>query len=83
MSARSKADARWARQGRRTSVPGVCVGCGCTDDFGCELGCEWIDADRVVCSVCYKIFDRVRAYFAREQAKNKRRRTMAAKRDRR
>ena len=37
----------------------VCFGCGCTDSYGCDEGCEWIHllVDRAgrrrgLCSVC-------------------------------
>lgn len=30
--------------------PRVCFGCGCTDDYGCDAGCWWIDVDQ--CSAC-------------------------------
>lgn len=28
----------------------TCQGCGCTDDYGCEVGCWWVAAD--LCSAC-------------------------------
>lgn len=31
---------------------GICQVCGCTDDEGCEDGCEWSDAQHTLCSVC-------------------------------
>jgi hypothetical protein len=39
--------------------PGVCFGCGCTDEESCSEGdqhrgegCEWIDSDHTMCSAC-------------------------------
>jgi hypothetical protein len=33
-----------------------CIGCGCNDDYGCDVGCSWIRLDREtglgVCSEC-------------------------------
>ena len=28
----------------------TCKGCGCTDDFGCETPCYWVEKD--MCSNC-------------------------------
>jgi hypothetical protein len=33
-------------------IPGVCFGCSCTDEDGCEVGCEWTDPDHTMCSAC-------------------------------
>ncbi|NIR31687.1 MAG: hypothetical protein GWN84_20720 [Gammaproteobacteria bacterium] len=41
----------WLRR-RLELRPGVCQGCGCTDDFGCDVGCGWADADRTLCTEC-------------------------------
>ncbi|MHB8370641.1 MAG: DUF5131 family protein [Leptospirales bacterium] len=34
----------------------TCIGCGCTDDYGCDEGCSWLRQDRFaglgVCSQC-------------------------------
>lgn len=27
-----------------------CRWCGCTDEYGCDVGCHWVEAD--VCSAC-------------------------------
>lgn len=32
--------------------PGRCMICGCTDRYGCSIGCAWIDSWRVLCSRC-------------------------------
>jgi hypothetical protein len=37
---------------RRRLVPGQCIGCGCTDDYGCPEGCGWADVDHTICTVC-------------------------------
>ncbi|HEU4619201.1 MAG TPA: hypothetical protein VFV10_14270 [Gammaproteobacteria bacterium] len=34
------------------SVPGICRKCGCTDEFGCDGGCSWVNARRTLCSRC-------------------------------
>lgn len=34
------------------SVPGVCVGCGCTDLRACPGGCFWTDEFRNLCTKC-------------------------------
>jgi hypothetical protein len=31
-------------------TPGVCRVCNCTDRFGCDVGCHWVEPD--LCSVC-------------------------------
>lgn len=31
----------------------ACLHCGCTDDYGCGLGCWWADVD--VCSNCFRL----------------------------
>jgi hypothetical protein len=33
-------------------IPGICIGCGCTDDDGCENGCWWADDTETICSNC-------------------------------
>lgn len=30
--------------------PGVCRVCGCTDEYGCDGGCYWVEPD--LCSSC-------------------------------
>ena len=32
--------------------PGVCRVCGCTDEWGCDVGCSWADAAHTLCSEC-------------------------------
>jgi hypothetical protein len=34
------------------SIPGICRGCGCTNDDPCPNGCYWVDEFRTVCSNC-------------------------------
>ena len=31
---------------------GVCVECGCTDEFACEEGCAWANIDQTLCTSC-------------------------------
>lgn len=38
-------------------IPGVCSGCGCTDDQVCEDGCYWVDEDHTMCSRCAGVED--------------------------
>ncbi|HKY36485.1 MAG TPA: hypothetical protein VJN18_11135 [Polyangiaceae bacterium] len=38
---------------QRKPMPGRCIGCGCTDEYGCEQGCSWADGDHLLCSVCF------------------------------
>jgi hypothetical protein len=60
-----RALARAAAKPRRTPYPlkpGVCFCCGCTDLYGCDGGCEWVDALQTLCSECQRI---ARAYLVR------------------
>jgi len=34
---------------------GVCHACQCTDDWGCDVGCEWVDETQTLCSACVAI----------------------------
>lgn len=43
-------DAPARREYARLSGARACRSCGCTDQWACEGGCEWIDAD--LCSTC-------------------------------
>ena len=38
----------------RAAAPksGTCRLCGCTDEFGCDSGCSWVDPDHTLCSRC-------------------------------
>lgn len=36
---------------------GVCRRCGCTDDWGCPEGCEWVDKEHTLCSACAEVED--------------------------
>ncbi len=39
--------------GRRVQMkPGVCFVCCCTDEYGCDEGCSWVDAEHTLCSAC-------------------------------
>ena len=31
---------------------GSCQVCGCTDEHGCDMGCEWVDRRQTLCSAC-------------------------------
>jgi hypothetical protein len=33
-------------------VPGACFVCDCTDEYGCDEGCEWSDEGHTLCSAC-------------------------------
>ena len=35
--------------------PGECFACGCTDDYGCESGCSWVDGEHTMCSRCEQL----------------------------
>ena len=37
--------------------PGTCYCCGCTNEFGCDAGCDWVEATTTLCSQCYRIGD--------------------------
>lgn len=37
---------------QRQAKSGRCIGCGCTDEYGCEEGCSWVDEDHLLCSSC-------------------------------
>lgn len=37
---------------RRDRIRGICRTCGCTDEFGCEGGCSWVDRAHTLCSSC-------------------------------
>jgi hypothetical protein len=39
-------------------IDGVCRLCGCTDDFGCESGCAWVEPD--LCSRCAPFLEAIR-----------------------
>jgi hypothetical protein len=41
--------------------PGVCLGCGCTDEFACAEGCAWTDELQTMCTECER---RARAFLA-------------------
>lgn len=32
--------------------PGVCSGCGCTDEWGCLDGCSWANDEHTICTRC-------------------------------
>lgn len=33
-------------------APGMCAVCGCTDEWGCDEGCCWVNSAHTLCSVC-------------------------------
>ena len=41
-------------------TPGICRWCGCTDDYGCAIGCSWIDRRATLCSSCASLDKAVR-----------------------
>ena len=36
----------------RALFDGVCRRCGCTDEWGCDVGCSWANAEHTLCSEC-------------------------------
>lgn len=54
MTAPARAQARAVKPKRRPYLlkPGVCFCCGCTDEWGCDVGCQWVDALHTLCSAC-------------------------------
>jgi|SRR5882672_4833513 len=36
---------RWPKSGE-------CRVCHCTDEFGCDAGCSWVDRAHTLCSLC-------------------------------
>ena len=43
--------------------PGTCFACGCTDEFGCDRGCSWVDGDHTMCSECHRVATAWLAWF--------------------
>lgn len=39
-----------ARHAATTTQVRRCRECGCTDEYGCDGGCSWVEAD--LCSAC-------------------------------
>lgn len=39
--------------------PGICHACQCTDEWGCDVGCEWMDETHTLCSACVAIAEAV------------------------
>jgi hypothetical protein len=37
---------------RATRREGVCRVCGCTDEYGCDVGCGWVNSTHTLCSEC-------------------------------
>lgn len=37
----------------------VCQVCGCTDAWGCDGGCSWVDAEFDLCSACLPLLSRL------------------------
>lgn len=36
----------------RRLKPGECFACHCTDEYGCDVGCSWVDDSCTMCSAC-------------------------------
>lgn len=43
-------------------VEGMCRACGCTDEFGCAMGCSWVDHEHTRCSECF-VWDKKKEAF--------------------
>ena len=45
---------------KRSNAPrsGRCQVCGCTDEHGCAVGCEWANSSHTLCSACVE-FERM------------------------
>lgn len=52
--------------------PGVCQGCGCTEDRACPNGCAWANTKRTWCSECVVVTDKQKVFIARRPGKAKR-----------
>jgi hypothetical protein len=50
------------RAQRQRFQSGVCFGCGCTDDYGCDAGCTWADHLHTMCSACVERAQRFLAW---------------------
>lgn len=59
------------------SQPGVCFGCGCTDEFACPQGCAWTDERQTMCTECER---RARAFLAWSKARTSTRSSREPKR---
>ena len=40
---------------RLGALAGTCRVCGCTDDWGCDAGCSWVNAEHTLCSECENV----------------------------
>lgn len=36
----------------KRATPGRCLKCGCTEEFACDGGCAWADAEKTFCTAC-------------------------------
>ena len=43
----------WPLRYETDPCQGMCEYCGCTDRYGCEGGCYWVDLAHTVCSRCF------------------------------
>jgi hypothetical protein len=32
--------------------PGTCSACGCTENYACDGGCSWANAEKTLCTKC-------------------------------
>jgi len=50
-----------------TETPGRCRWCGCTYEYGCELGCDWANRKQTLCTACVEVDRLVRSIAGRRQ----------------
>jgi hypothetical protein len=48
---------------RRRPQSGRCTFCGCTDRYGCDEGCFWVNPAHTVCSRCRDLIVELAALF--------------------
>jgi len=56
------------RRSKSRPRPGKCVVCGCTDERGCDIGCQWADPSRTLCSCCIHVQFRVTGRYTNDSA---------------
>jgi hypothetical protein len=47
-------------------MPGRCRWCGCTDEWGCALGCSWANRAHTLCSACVDLDRLIRTQAGRQ-----------------
>jgi hypothetical protein len=45
--------------------PGRCRWCGCTDVYGCDVGCSWVNAQHNLCDACQTLDEMMRTVSGR------------------